>query len=317
MLKRIYLVFLAISLILVSACGQTSSSNKKEKPVIKIGYLPITHAGPLYMLAHVNGGEFEHYKIEMVKFGSWPDLMDALNAGKIDGASVLIELAMKAKEQGIDLKAVALGHKDGNVMITSPEIKETKDLVGKTYAIPHKFSSHNLLLNEMMKKDGLRYEDVNVVEMPPPEMPAALAEKRIAGYVVAEPFGAISVVLGHGKVHYHSEEVWPSSYCCVLVLRNDFIKKHRKATREFVKQYVQSGKSAHKKDDEVFQAFGKFMQVEDEVLKLSLEWISYDELRIEKDEYDKVSQIMVEMGLSEQPPAYGEFVDNSFMDELK
>ena len=57
----------------------------------------------------------------MVKFGSWPDLMDALNTGRIDGASVLIELAMKAKELGIDLKAVALGHQDGNVLVSSKE----------------------------------------------------------------------------------------------------------------------------------------------------------------------------------------------------
>jgi len=35
-----------------------------------------------------------------------------LNSGKVDGASMLIELAMKAKEQGIDLKAVALGHRE-------------------------------------------------------------------------------------------------------------------------------------------------------------------------------------------------------------
>ena len=42
--------------------------------------------------------------MELVKFGSWPDLMDALNTGRIDGASVLAELAMKANELGIDLK---------------------------------------------------------------------------------------------------------------------------------------------------------------------------------------------------------------------
>ena len=43
----------------------------------------------------------------------------------------------------------------------------------------------------MLKKDGMTYEDVNVVEMAPAEMPAALSENRIAGYVVAEPFGAM------------------------------------------------------------------------------------------------------------------------------
>ena len=99
--------------------------------------------------------QFEDYNIEMVKFNSWPDLMDALNTGRVDGASVLIQLAMKAKEKGIDLKAVALGHKDGNVLISSKEIDDTKDLKGKTFAIPHKFSTHNQLLYETLKKEGM------------------------------------------------------------------------------------------------------------------------------------------------------------------
>ena len=144
---------------------------------------------------------------------------------------------MKAKEQGIDLKAVALGHKDGNVLVSSKEVETTADLKGETYAIPHKFSSHNILLNEMLKKDGIAYEDVNVVEMAPAEMPAALSEKRIAGYVVAEPFGAMAVALEKGKVHYHSDEIWPDSYCCVLVLRMILSKKSR-SLQSFVSQYV-------------------------------------------------------------------------------
>ena len=35
--------------------------------------------------------------------------MDALNSGRINGASVLAELAMAAVSNGLDLKAVALG----------------------------------------------------------------------------------------------------------------------------------------------------------------------------------------------------------------
>lgn len=59
------------------------------------------------------------------------------------------------------------------------------------------------------------------------------------------------------------------------------------------------------------------MQVDEDVLNLSLEWISFSDLRIEEEEYDKLSRLMVEMGLSEQPPTYNDFVDNSFIDEAK
>lgn len=163
----------------------------------------------------------------------------------------------------------------------------------------------------------MTYEDVNVVEMAPAEMPAALSENRIAGYVVAEPFGAQAVVLNKGQVHYHSDEIWPDSYCCVLVMRNDFITKNPDVTQSFINHYALAGELANQKDDVVYESFGQFMKVDREVLDLSLEWISYDNLRIEQQDYDKLSGFMVEMGLSDQPPSYEEFVDNTFIEKAK
>jgi len=161
--------------------------------------------------------------------------VDALNSGKVDGASMLIELAMKAKEQGIDLKAVALGHRDGNVVVVSKDINKVEDLKGKSFAIPSKLSTHNILLHIMLKNHGLAYNDVNVVELPPPEMAAALAEGRISGYCVAEPFGAKSVAVDKGKTLFESQDLWEGSVCCGLVLRNDFIKNNEAIAEEFIK----------------------------------------------------------------------------------
>lgn len=205
MKKRFVALFFVFTLILVG-CGADSSVTPAngEKPTIKIGYLPITHAVPLYMQSDT---AYEGYNLELVKFGSWPELVDALNTGAIDGASMLIQLAMNAKEKGIDLKAVALGHRDGNVLVGGNDIASVEDLKGKAFAIPSRFSTHNILLYEMLQKHGIAYDEVDVIELPPAEMPAALAEGRIAGYVVAEPFGAISVALENGKVLYQSEEI--------------------------------------------------------------------------------------------------------------
>lgn len=303
-------------MLFVTACGP-SAQPASGKPTIKIGYLPITHAGPLFLDAHLHNGQFENYNVELVKFNSWPDLMDALNTGRIDGASVLVQLAMKAVEKGIDLQALALGHKDGNVLISSKDINESKELRGETFAIPHKYSTHNQLLYETLKQDGLSSEDVNIVEMAPAEMPAALAGNQIAGYVVAEPFGALAVHMDKGHVLHHSDDVWPNSYCCVLVLRNDFIQSNESVTQEFVNQYVKSGEQADQKDEVLYEAYQKYMKVDKEVLDLSLEWISYDGLRIEEAEYDKLRDLVLEMDLMENPPTYGEFVNNTFIDKVK
>ncbi len=47
--------------------------------------------------------------------------MDALNSGRIDGASTLIELAMKSKQKP-NIKAVALGHHEGNVIMGQKKV---------------------------------------------------------------------------------------------------------------------------------------------------------------------------------------------------
>lgn len=316
--KQISIVLaLIIMLFSLTACGtgekaSIDSNVQSGKKTIKIGYLPITHAVPLYMESELKN---ENFKIELVKFGSWPELMDALNTGRIDGASVLIQLAMKAKEQGIDLKAVALGHRDGNVLIGAKNINKVTDLKGKTFAIPNKYSTHNILLYQMLKKAGMKYEDVNVVELPPAEMPAALSEGRIAGYVVAEPFGAISVSLNKGKVLYQSEEIWKDSIDCALVLRNDWIKGDRKLAKEFVGEYVKAGEMAQAKDEHTQEVTSKYINVDKKVMDLSLKWISYDNLRIDKAAYDKLRESLLEMKLSDNPPTYEDFVDSSLIDK--
>ena len=205
-----------LSAFLLLGCGK--GSDKK----VKIAYLPITHAMVLHEMAKDKTLPFE-----LVKYGSWPELLDALNTGRVDAASVLIEPAMKAKERGIGLTALALGHKDGNVIVVSNTIEAAGDLRGKTIAIPHRASSHHILVRLLLEKEGISEQEISWTELPPPEMPSALASGRIAGYCVAEPFGAIAVNGGYGKVLADSHELWNNSICCALVANDRFLKDPR------------------------------------------------------------------------------------------
>jgi NitT/TauT family transport system substrate-binding protein len=315
-MKKINQIFILLlcAVFALTACNVFDGGNQAavEKQVIKIGYLPITHALPLYLQKDLEAQGFKNFELELVRFGSWPDLIDALNAGQIDGASMLITLAMKAKEQGIPIKTVALGHRDGNVVVGAKDIATVADLKGKTFAIPHKFSPHNILLYQMLKKNNLNYTDVNVVELPPAEMPSALAQGSISGYAVAEPFGAASVVLGNGNVLYQSTDLWPDSICCALVLRSEFLEGRKEAAQEFVSKYIEAGKLAEQKDEHTRKVSLQYLKVDEKVLEQSLEWISYDDLKLDESSYAELSRLLVEMGLLENPPKYEDFVDNSF-----
>lgn len=289
----------------LAACGKKSD----DAETIKIAYLPITHS--LVVLETADElAEKTGAHVELVKYGSWNELMDALNSGRVDGASVLIELAMKSKEQGVGIKAVALGHKDGNVIISSNDIDSAKDLKGKTIAIPHRQSSHNILLNDALATAGLTIDDINVTELAPTEMPSALAGGQIDGYCVAEPFGAKAVSLGAGKVLFTSEELWEDSLCCGLVLTDKFIEERGNDAKTFVESYKQAGKNLIK--EQAMKTAEKYLNQDKDVLELSLQWISYDDLEITEENYNKLTEKVKAYGLSENPPSYAEFVKNDF-----
>lgn len=310
--KRLVLLLMIISVISLTACATAAVTDENgtsdDSETIKIAYLPITHS--LSILETAKEMENDNgLNIELVKYGSWPELMDALNTGNVDGASVLIELAMKSKEQGIGVKAVALGHRDGNVIITSKEINTIQDLKGKTFAIPHRQSSHNLLLNDLLSQAGLTKEDLTITELAPTEMPSALASGQIDGYCVAEPFGAMAVALNYGKVLKTSEEIWENSVCCSLVLTDKFINEHNDTAKKFVDSYKETGErlTTQKAKETAKQYFNQ----NEEVIDISLQWISFHELEITEEIYNGLVDRVKKYGLSENPPLYKDFVDNT------
>ena len=81
--KFIYSISSNCDDVFIAGCTHKYANDLVEdKPTIKIGYLPITHAGPLFLGDYLNDGQYDGYQVELVKFGSWPDLMDALNTGR-------------------------------------------------------------------------------------------------------------------------------------------------------------------------------------------------------------------------------------------
>lgn len=284
-----------LSAFLLLGCGK--GSDKK----VKIAYLPITHAMVLHEMAKDKTLPFE-----LVKYGSWPELLDALNTGRVDAASVLIEPAMKAKERGIGLTALALGHKDGNVIVVANTIEAAGDLRGKTIAIPHRASSHHILVRLLLEKEGISEQEISWTELPPPEMPSALASGRIAGYCVAEPFGAIAVNGGYGKVLADSHELWNNSICCALVANDRFLKDYPELASRLLSEYHAAGKRLADKEN-LLETAKSYLNQNEPVLRQSLEWVSFEDLKLTPEDYAKLSELTRKYGISEEPPKYEDF----------
>lgn len=299
MIRKLIALLLALSVL--AGCGSKADNNK----TINLGYLPITHALSVFETKEILDQDNVH--IKLTKFSNWADLMDALNAGRIDGALVLVELAMKAKSNGIDLKAVALGHKDGNVIIAKKDIKNLSDLKGKTIAIPHAQSSHNILIQLALEKAHLTKSDVNIIQLAPSEMPSSLNSGAIDAYCVAEPFGAVAINTKIGHVLKTSEELWQNSICCAMVFNNAAITKKQTQINQVISAYKQAGKKLAKRK-EAMRIASKYLGQDKAVLKQSLAWIHFDDLTLTQEDYDNLALKVKQDGINPNPPSYQDFI---------
>ncbi len=132
---------------------------------------------------------------------------------------------MALREQGVPIKIVYLGHRDGTTMMVHKDsgIFRTEDLRGQTIAVPSRYSNQRLILYRALKKAGMKLEDVNIVEMPPPDMPAALYSRSVDAIISGEPFMAQTEMDGYGRVLFLTKDVWPEFISCVLAVPEEVI----------------------------------------------------------------------------------------------
>jgi len=212
--------------------SQLAGCKQKEPDApVRIGYLPITDATPLLVAHHQ--GYFDQAGIRSEKpvlLRSWAQLVEAFLAGKVNVVHLLSPMTVWARfGSQVPAKVVAWNHVGGSGLTVSPAVNSLRDLAGKTVAIPFWYSIHNVVLQMLLRDSGLAPvalkegqqatpEQVNLVVLPPSDMPPALASRRIEGYIVAEPFNAAAEAKGIGKVLRFTGDVWRQHACCVVFM---------------------------------------------------------------------------------------------------
>ena len=128
-----------------------------EKDVLKVGYLPITDAAPL-LLAHGTGA-YEKNGLSVEKptlMRSWNTVAEAFQSKQVDLVHLLMPMAIWLRfSKNFPLKLVAWDHMDGSALTVNPEINSVSELAGTTVAIPYWYSIHNVVLQKLLRKEGM------------------------------------------------------------------------------------------------------------------------------------------------------------------
>ena len=262
---------------------------------------------------------------EPVRFNGWPELKEAFLSDYLQAAFILAPMAMALREQGVPIKIVYLGHRDGTTMMVHKDsyIHRIEDLRGKKIAIPNRFSNQRLIIFRAFKQRGMRIDDVALLEMPPPDMPAVLQVRAVDAVITGEPYSAQTEMDGYGRILFMTKDVWPEFISCVLAVHEKTIRDNRPQVQRLVDGIAGSGKWLDQRMDHRMQAaafVGKnYYHQHPALLRFVLskppDRVKYTNLRVRRNDFEEIEALGVESGILKGTAPFEDYADPSFIED--
>lgn len=214
-----------------------------HKETLNIGHLAILDHLILGIAQKKDGGHFENFKLSTQAYPDWVAIADAFEKGKIQAAFLLFPLALNLFRKNGDMKLLLLGHREGQVLVMRKDKNSIAELKGEVVGVPHRFSTHHILLHQILTQNNLSLADVTVKDTHVhfSDVVDALAKKEMSAFVSAEPYGVYASKKNVGYTAVLSQNVQRHHIDCVLVVREAYVKEHPEACQELIDSLVRAG----------------------------------------------------------------------------
>ncbi|NNG00779.1 MAG: ABC transporter substrate-binding protein [Desulfobacteraceae bacterium] len=283
--------------------------------VVRMGYMPVISNLAAPILDHVSRKSKE-IRFETIKFSSFAEMAEALRNNNIDAAFMIAPLSIVLRQQKEDIKVIYIGNRHESTLVARKELNAAKieDLIGKTIAVPMRYSGHNIGLNLLLEQHLLQGK-INIVEMNPPDMASALAAGSLDAYFVGEPFAAQTLKSGDSRRILYVEELWDKFICNLTIVKKEFIQRNPEAVRLLVQGAARSGVWASKNPKAAANIASMYWNQPQELVHYALttpeKRIIYDQFIPLDTELQYLADLMTRYGLLESNNIDG-LVDGQF-----
>jgi NitT/TauT family transport system substrate-binding protein len=170
-----------------------------------------------------------------------------------------------------------------------------------------------------MEDEGMKPDEINFVDMPPPDMPSALAAGAIDAYFVGEPHAAKAQVEGTGRVLYFAKDIWPRFVSCVLVVREELIAEHPEIVRDLVRGIAESGEWAERNRLDAAKVAAPYFRQDQKLVEYVLtqppDRVSYRMLTPTDEDMRGIMKYAIKAGILKHEIDLGQLLDRRFIPE--
>lgn len=275
---------------------------------LTVAAIPIVDVAPLYLGKQKGLFAAEGLEIEVQNTQGGAQSVPCVVSGQCQfGFANLVSLLL-GRAKGLPLQVVTAGNfstgkpEDFGAIIV-PEgspVKTLKDLEGKTLSVNQINNIVGVTVRAAMRRGGGDPDKLKLIEVPFPEMPAALGQKRVDAACVVEPFLTVARSQGATVLDWNLANAAPRLMIAAYFTTRDYAQAHPDVVQKFTAAMNKSLTYAAEHPDEaraVLLTYTKIDKAVTEKLNLPL-WSP----QIDRDSISLLADLMVQDKLVPSKP---------------
>jgi NitT/TauT family transport system substrate-binding protein len=253
MIRKLRLLVHVLAIVALVASG-TNAGRAQELQTVRVGVISSLSMAPFYIADRLGYFKEEGLNVQFVPFDSVTNMVAPLGVGQLDvGGGALAAGIYNAVARGIDVKVVADLASDPpgygfqqllirSDLVKSGKFKSLKDLKGLTVAGNTPGSTSSSELNQLLKKAGLKFDDVNRVFMGYPDHVVGLKNGSVDASLMPEPNATEAVKTGAAVKFAGDDSFYPNQQIAIVVYGVNLLKTHRDTGLKFMRAFIKAAR---------------------------------------------------------------------------
>ena len=280
-----------------------------ESTSVTVGVIPIVDVAPIYLGQEQGFFEDCGLEVELETAQGGAAIVPGVVSGEFQFGFSNITSLLLAADQGLPLRVVANGAAStgdegtdyGAVLVSADSgVEDAAGLAGSRVAVNTLNNIGTTTIRESVRQAGGDPDAVEFVELPFPEMPAALEQGNVDAIWVVEPFLTVATSAGAQPVAWNFVDPAEQLTVAGYFTSEQYAAENADVVECFASAMEQSLQYAQDNPDAVREILGTYTQIEQAVL---------DEMRlpafppeVNRDSVQTLAELAVEDGLIDEVP---------------
>jgi NitT/TauT family transport system substrate-binding protein len=295
--------------------GSGGGSDAGAPATVKVGVLPIGDVAPLYVGRKQGFFKQEGLTVQPQLMQGGAAVTAAAVSGSIDLGFAATEPLILAKSKGLAVQIITQGVQaspstegasDAVLVASDSKIRRPEDLAGATIATNALQNMNELSLRAVLARDGVDTSKIRFLEVPFPEMAAALDAGRVDAITAVEPFVTQAKAGGARELMSFFAGLQPRLTIATYFATTKYIDGHEDVVQRFARAMNRSLTYSQAHPDEVRAALPTYTKIPAQAAaKMRLPFWSSD---LNRPSIQLVADAAKKIGFIERVPDLNELI---------